>query len=73
MMKVRQVEEANSNKGGYNPFADVCISAVQLFIQKREHKRRCIMLHGVANSGKSTLLGIFKDIFYAYDERSTGQ
>ena len=73
MMKERQVFEAHSNDGSYNPFADTCVSAVQLFIQKREAKRRCIMLHGVANSGKSTFLNIFKEIFQAYDERSTGQ
>ena len=59
LMKLRQESEARSNNGGYNPFADVCVSAVQLFIQKREKKRRCIFLHGNANSGKSTLLNIF--------------
>ena len=36
MMIERQESEGRLNNGGCNPFADVCISAVQLFIQKRE-------------------------------------
>ncbi len=62
-----------AREGCHNPFVDTMKYFVYLFLHKMEAKRRCILLHGLANSGKTTLLNFFKEIFDAYDERTTGQ
>ena len=67
------MEEKRRHNGKFNPFIDTLKSVVHLLIQEREKKRRCILLHGNANSGKTTFLKILGEIFKAYDERATGQ
>ncbi len=72
-MELRQIEESRKHDGKCNPFVDTLKSVTSLLIQERETKRRCILFHGNANSGKTSLLNILREIFGAYDERATGQ
>ena len=51
-----QALEALKHKGKQNPYCATLRSIVDLFLLNREKKRHCIVLFGLANSGKSSIL-----------------
>ena len=54
-----------------NVYRDIFYYIVYLFLKMSEKKRRCLCLHGVANSGKTTIAKFLKKIFTSHDYRTT--
>ena len=54
-----------------NIYYDIFYYIVYLYLKMKETKRRCLCLHGVANSGKTTIAEFLKLIFSSHDYRTT--
>ena len=52
-------------------YYDIFYYIVYLFLKESEKKKRCLCLHGAANTGKSTIAKFLKEIFSCHDYRTT--
>ena len=61
-----------SNGERFNPYREVLEEFTKLFLLEQHHgKRRTILCYGAPNSGKSKFINAFKEIFQAFEYRST--
>ena len=52
-------------------YYDICYWIIYLFLKASEQKKRCLLLHGAPNSGKTTIAKYLAEIFISYDYRQT--
>ena len=56
-------------KHGSDIYYQILRAIAYLFLLRSEKKKRCILLYGVTNSGKSTISKYLSEIFTSYDMR----
>lgn len=70
-LKSLETQENHRNNNLHNPYIEVVVSIVKLFIKKVEPKKHSILLYGKPNSGKTTLLDHCQEIFDGHDNRQS--